>query len=517
MSNWTNNMAPIDGKSLIFTNNYNTTSITNDLVSGTTPSGMKLGLNFTANAPAYTIYGNPVMMDYTGGVDNKSANLQTLNAPLFLQFNVVVASLNCGTAGTVFNSLATPDTNTTTAFNLAGGNATVVNNQMIGGMQFGGATLTIGSIANAGVNPSVSVTNVAGANTITFATGTAMDGLKVGQVVSLQPTSVSSVLPLPIGTVVTGLATNGSIITATLSANSVAGFTNNVGVWFGNVNALGISSSAANNLWFNGLNATLQYTGPSASTDRGFQVAAAYTSHISVTNPTTVLTMSGNSYTVGGAGNVAAFAKDGTGTLVLTGTHTNTGAPTVSAGTLLVNRPGSLGVTAVTVQNNATFGGTGTAGGAVTFSSGALGSFTVTPTGSGDNNSTLMTITGVMAFNSTVVHLSIPSNLGAGTYTLASSSATPTGTPNSVPVVDNGSFASGNQGLISVDTVNKKLLLTVSTAPTKLAFSSIPASGIAGTAFSVTVQSQDAGGTPQNVNAASPFPRRCIPRVIPSR
>lgn len=63
--------------------------------------------------------------------------------------------------------------------------------------------------------------------------------------------------------------------------------------------------------------------------------------------------------------------KDGsnpTGTIILSGANTYTGATIVSSGTLFVN--GSLGDSAVTVNSGAIFGGTGTIGGSTTIESG---------------------------------------------------------------------------------------------------------------------------------------------------
>jgi autotransporter-associated beta strand protein len=57
--------------------------------------------------------------------------------------------------------------------------------------------------------------------------------------------------------------------------------------------------------------------------------------------------------------------KQGAGTLTLTGTN-STGNTVVSAGTLLVNSPGSLTATNVTVDANATLGGSGAISGSVT-------------------------------------------------------------------------------------------------------------------------------------------------------
>jgi fibronectin-binding autotransporter adhesin len=60
--------------------------------------------------------------------------------------------------------------------------------------------------------------------------------------------------------------------------------------------------------------------------------------------------------------------KSGLGTVILANTNTYTGATTVSAGTLLVN--GSIGTNTLTVQANATLGGTGTIKGVVTIANG---------------------------------------------------------------------------------------------------------------------------------------------------
>lgn len=70
-----------------------------------------------------------------------------------------------------------------------------------------------------------------------------------------------------------------------------------------------------------------------------------------------------------GIGGSVSLVKKGTGTQILSGANTYTGATTVSAGTLLVN--GSLGFTAVTVEATGTIGGSGELGGALYFASGA--------------------------------------------------------------------------------------------------------------------------------------------------
>jgi autotransporter-associated beta strand protein len=62
--------------------------------------------------------------------------------------------------------------------------------------------------------------------------------------------------------------------------------------------------------------------------------------------------------------------KTGSGTQILTGFNGWTGATTVSNGTLLVNSPGALAGTPVTVYSGATFGGDGSLGGTLEIKSG---------------------------------------------------------------------------------------------------------------------------------------------------
>lgn len=95
-----------------------------------------------------------------------------------------------------------------------------------------------------------------------------------------------------------------------------------------------------------------ELSGASGSTIGGNPVGGRFVEW-SVGSLNTNSTFSGD--IVDGAG-AAKLTKVGTGTLILDGNSTFTGATTVSAGTLLVN--GSLGNTAVSVNNGATLGGT---------------------------------------------------------------------------------------------------------------------------------------------------------------
>ncbi len=200
------------------------------------------------------------------------------------------------------------------------------------------------------------------------------------------------------------------------------------------------------------------------------------------------------------------LTKSGLGTLAISGTNNYAGTTTVSGGTLLVNGA-KTGTGLVTVNSGATLGGTGSIAGAATFSTGAKAEFTVTRDPLTQANTTPLTIAGVMSFNATEVRLNLPANLPSGTYTLATSSATPTGTVTATPVVLGGSYAAGfTSAVVSLDTAGKKLLLTVSglpTSPTQLAITTVNggSSPVATAGFSVVVQAQDANGASRLASA----------------
>jgi autotransporter-associated beta strand protein len=111
---------------------------------------------------------------------------------------------------------------------------------------------------------------------------------------------------------------------------------------------LGQATNVIGNLVLGG--GTLQYTGATASTDRGFTLTAGTTSSIDVTNSGTTLTMSGSSATTTGA-----LTKIGAGTLVFSGAKSYTGLTTVSAGTLRYGVTNALSSGGVTADNGSTF------------------------------------------------------------------------------------------------------------------------------------------------------------------
>jgi autotransporter-associated beta strand protein len=187
------------------------------------------------------------------------------------------------------------------------------------------------------------------------------------------------------------------------------------------------------------------------------------------------------------SGSGFGLTKAGAGTLMLNGVNTYDGDTLVSEGT---------------------FGGLGTLAGAATFAAGSKAVFTVTPGGYLGNNSTLMTMTGVMTYNANEVHLNLPADLPGGIYVLAASSATPVANGAfPVPVVDSGSFDGNFTGAsISVDTVNNQLILTAATTytgPVKLRITEVNG-GVdvtAGVAFDVVVQAQNGSSVATPVTA----------------
>ncbi len=130
--------------------------------------------------------------------------------------------------------------------------------------------------------------------------------------------------------------------------------------------------------------ATTYYTyGATTNSLIGCNINMVNACTFSVTNGSSAvgLLVSGTVYGAGG------LTKAGPGLLQLTGTATNTGATTVSAGTLQLD--GSLGTNTVTVQSTATLSGTGTINGATTIQSGG----TLAP---GDNAIGTLTISNAL-------------------------------------------------------------------------------------------------------------------------
>ena len=108
----------------------------------------------------------------------------------------------------------------------------------------------------------------------------------------------------------------------------------------GSNSSIGASSVTATNLVI-GSTGTLQYTGSTVTTDRGFDTTAG-TGKIEVTNVNTTLTFSGNADSV---------TKTGAGTLVLSGSNSYAGL-TVSGGTLRIANPTTQAISGTLTASN---------------------------------------------------------------------------------------------------------------------------------------------------------------------
>ncbi|MFN9719912.1 MAG: beta strand repeat-containing protein, partial [Planctomycetota bacterium] len=146
------------------------------------------------------------------------------------------------------------------------------------------------------------------------------------------------------GTLMLGGSNSFSGVTTISGGTLSVGTINNGGV-AGN---LGQATNASANVVLNG--GTLQYTGATASTDRGMTFNSVAGNTVEVTSAAANLTNSGILTGAGG------FTKSGSGTLTLTGSNNYTGNTTVSNGTLQLGNGGSLSTnSAISIGTGAVF------------------------------------------------------------------------------------------------------------------------------------------------------------------
>jgi autotransporter-associated beta strand protein len=160
----------------------------------------------------------------------------------------------------------------------------------------------------------------------------------------------------------TGLTkSNGGTVTLLSPANDYVGVTTlNGGVVSvtnvsngGSPSPIGAALSASGNVVLNG--GTLQYTGPSASTDRGATLGS--------NGGTVEVSTAANSLTLSGvlAGTSSgSFTKTGAGTLIFSGANTYDGPTIVSGGTLKLTGGGTFGAGNVTNNSALLFSGSRT-------------------------------------------------------------------------------------------------------------------------------------------------------------
>ena len=338
----------------------------------TTGGNMNVATNidYGANEGIWTVFGSAQMnaaLKGTGGfVKYGPGTLNiTANPTLTGGFTVAGGILSVGNANIVFsnNNISVLRGGT---FALNGRDTTILSLTGDGQVSSSGANvLTINGLANT--------------NTSTF-TGllTGLQRVIKTGTTTQEFTGVNSY---------TGSTTiNGGV----LSTDNLA----NGGVYSG----IGSSSNTAGNLVLSG--GTFKYMGGAISTDRLFQIGqstaggagtidASGTGALNFTNTgnigfgtasqTRVLTLAGSNtdnntlrpnLTNNTSANSTSLVKTGTGVWILSGTNTYTGVTTINGGKLLLGSGGSLGNTAISVNDTGTFGGSGTATGSVTVNSG---------------------------------------------------------------------------------------------------------------------------------------------------
>ena len=387
--------------------------------------------------------------------------------------------------------------NSSSTVNLLGGNLDVYTNNTIGALniasgyvnQNGAPTLTASSVTatnngyaqiNASLAGNFGINKSSGTNTLYLANsnsfgGTGYTNILVAGTLSLGNAyglgSAANALDVRGGTLYVGALNvtaggvslgNGSITgTGTLTSDTYAlnggavsanlgGGTINVGgnTYLGgtaaattvNVNSGSLTSGAANRL---ASGATAAVSGGATLNLGGYdQTLAGLTGSGLVTNAANKLTLniaSGNNDFGGSLRGAGSLAKNGNGTLTLSGANTYSGVSTVNGGTLNVN--GTSTASAITVNNTGTLGGSGSVG-AVTIASGGTlspgnspGTLTVTSmiwNGGANYNWQIADATGVAGtgydtISGTSLNLS---NLSAGNtfnirlWSIASASAT---------------------------------------------------------------------------------------------
>ncbi|MBO9697028.1 MAG: autotransporter-associated beta strand repeat-containing protein [Sphingopyxis sp.] len=222
-------------------------------------------------------------------------------------------------------------------------------NSYTGGTTISGGTLMINSVANGGDDSAIGASSADSANLVleggtlqyTGASAATDRGFTLIDGGPSRAIQVDGTANLAFGGVVVGSdgaslnKTGTGTLTLANAANTytgtttISGGTLSVGTLAngGMASGIGASSSDAANLVIQ-TGGTLQYTGGTVSTDRGFTLSGIAGGAIDVANAGTTLTVGGS---IAGA---VPFRKAGAGTLILSGINSNSGPTTIDAGIL---------------------------------------------------------------------------------------------------------------------------------------------------------------------------------------
>lgn len=182
-----------------------------------------------------------------------------------------------------------------------------------GATTLSGGVLSAAVLGNGGVGRTVSTT--AGSNIVTVDN---TDGLTVGM--------TFAAATLPAGFAITSIDSP-TQITINTSSNIATG--TGVAAIFGTNSSIGMSTSAASSLIFDG--GSLRYTGGNTTTNRNFSINSGQSAKWDIANGATTLSLAG-----GAASSTGGLEKIGAGTLLLTGAQAYTGNTTITAGLLRI-------------------------------------------------------------------------------------------------------------------------------------------------------------------------------------
>jgi fibronectin-binding autotransporter adhesin len=347
--------------------------------SGTVTGSVALGgLKYTAanNSTVTVGAGNTLSVD---GAIIAAASVG--NASQTIQGGSITGGAGGGTLGVIQNSTGTGtftiastivDNGGATGFAKAGAGRAALSalNTYSGATTISAGTLSVNTIANGGQASAIGASGSASSNLViegatlqyTGATATSDRGFTLatsgavtagtidvssagtnltfsGQVTSPDDAGLTKI---GAGTLTLSNATSNYSGATTISAGTLSVGTLANG---GAASSIGASSSASINLVLqNG--GTLQYTGATVASDRGFTLGTGG-GVIGVSNAASTLTLSGTAIGTG------SLTKTGAGTLLLSGTNSYSGGTTISAGTLRAGSAQAFGTGLMTLANTA--------------------------------------------------------------------------------------------------------------------------------------------------------------------